>query len=284
METSPDTTDDEAATSPESESTLVNEEQDLELAPIIPASDINPDLGAERDFTLAGTGEPCHICSIPMGMYHGPEEPADTTTVVELPFSTPCHHLFGRLCLFTWLATHDTCPLCRTELDLSILVPPYDVRSDDNNITFRLAQVLENNRENDDARELGMIYGVDPSHGSFEIDCHVVRVPAGRYIATLLDTVDGRRQLRIDDEAMKTRGPLWDTADVERPRDPENASRVVTNLANDTQCWQIVEGRTHVRTAGKRSRVPEGAKYVVVTTNGKFVRWARSHEEWMNGF
>lgn len=54
----------------------------------------------------ATTGEECPICKEPM-------EEDDTS---ESPTITECGHTFGVACLTLWLSSHNTCPMCRTQL------------------------------------------------------------------------------------------------------------------------------------------------------------------------
>ena len=66
----------------------------LESLPILPASDHPEAL------------DTCHIC----------QEAFDNTARPEVPVRLPCHHVFGALCISTWMSIQETCPLCRTVL------------------------------------------------------------------------------------------------------------------------------------------------------------------------
>ena len=66
----------------------------LESLPPLPASD-HPE-----------AIKTCHIC----------QEAFDNTARPEVPVRLPCHHVFGALCISTWMSIQETCPLCRTVL------------------------------------------------------------------------------------------------------------------------------------------------------------------------
>lgn len=49
---------------------------------------------------------------------HGPKYLSDDSTVYKhVPAELPCRHVFGRSCLYEWLKTNTTCPLCRQKVE-----------------------------------------------------------------------------------------------------------------------------------------------------------------------
>ena len=76
----------------------------------------------------------------------------------------------------------------------------------------------------------------------------------------------------------------FETPDVRRPVHSEHEYRVVTKLVDDSSCWYILPGRAYVRVSGRMLRVPEMAKYVVLSRTGEFMRWVCRFEEWEAGF
>lgn len=44
------------------------------------------------------------------------QEAFDNTARPEIPVRLPCHHIFGALCISSWMSLEETCPLCRTVL------------------------------------------------------------------------------------------------------------------------------------------------------------------------
>ncbi|KAI9784160.1 MAG: hypothetical protein M1839_002665 [Geoglossum umbratile] len=67
----------------------------------------------------------CSICMDPFGE----KEPINGTS--ETPVKLPCGHVFGYICIKTWLKEHCTCPTCRRKLESEIVhnhSPPHQVR------------------------------------------------------------------------------------------------------------------------------------------------------------
>ena len=102
--------------------------------------------------------------------------------------------------------------------------------------------------------------------------------------------MDGRKLLRIDDEKLFQTKPDWmiHLCRVRRVRHahPDEQYRIVVNLRDSSQCWEIVPGSMRIGTVpgADRLRIPRGAKHVVLTKNGEFVRWVRNYEDWLAGF
>jgi hypothetical protein len=66
----------------------------------------------------------CTICRQQFGV-------VDEDGEIEIPVKTnnpDCPHIFGETCLFTWMTTNDTCPMCRRKLESIDL----DINSDEN--------------------------------------------------------------------------------------------------------------------------------------------------------
>jgi hypothetical protein len=52
----------------------------------------------------------CPVCLIDVGITNGEGDDTITDAWISL---TPCNHLFGNVCLDTWLERDNGCPLCR---------------------------------------------------------------------------------------------------------------------------------------------------------------------------
>jgi hypothetical protein len=133
-------------------------------------------------------------------------------------------------------------------------------------------------------RAESIIYGIDPSHGFFKLNGRTHFIPEGRNVATYLPSCDGREQFRSDDQMVFNR-PVWfATSNIRRVVDVEEPTRVITNLIDDTQCWEILPGKSLVMCVGSRLRVPNGARFVVLASDGTFRRWVKDYKDWEMGF
>ncbi|KAL6876368.1 hypothetical protein ACP4OV_012940 [Aristida adscensionis] len=80
-------------------------------APVLPAFAYSRSV--QHKVTGAGAGEEAATCSVCLGVFQSGE------IVRLLPL---CMHLFHIECIDPWLASHPTCPICRSEADATRMV------------------------------------------------------------------------------------------------------------------------------------------------------------------
>jgi hypothetical protein len=61
--------------------------------------------------------------------------------------------------------------------------------------------------------------------------------------------------------------------------DDKEPTKKVTNSHDDSQAWGIIPDTTEIHTASGQLVVPVDASVVVISSDGRFLRWAKSYED-----
>jgi hypothetical protein len=193
-----------------------------------------------------GDGKDCYICMHLLDQF-ATETRENLPDIIEKEYAirTPCRHLFGRFCLHVWLATNCSCLSCRDPLTNTVLFTAFNPRRSTICVSMEL-KIVGGLQEQGPIRDESMLYGINPSHGFFKLNGRTHFIPEGRYVASYLSGFDGRIQFRADDQMVFNR-PIWfTTSDIGRALNVEEPTRVITNLIDDTQCWEILSAKSRV--------------------------------------